>query len=369
MTILVIFTALTYFIIIGSFFWGWNKIKPVPPIVQLPQTKVSIIIPVRNEQSAIRNLIQSLLLQNYPTELTEIIIIDDHSTDETLGIISNLRTHGIQIIQLQKNLSGKKAALLEGSKLATGELIVTTDADCEPNPEWISTLVSFYVSANSVLIIAPVLFQPLKSIFAKFQALEFLSLQGSSAGAIGINKPIMCNGANLAYSRECLPIVQATYKNSKTASGDDVFTLLAVKKTFPGRTHFIKSEKAVVYTTPSITLQQFLNQRKRWTVKARFYNDPLLIITALSVLSVSFLLSILFVYSCFTGNWLLFSILFLVKNAIDLPFLYQVCSFFKAKKLLWWFPVVQSFYFLYVSFTFVWSLFGGYVWKSRKLRN
>jgi cellulose synthase/poly-beta-1,6-N-acetylglucosamine synthase-like glycosyltransferase len=368
MVIWVIFAALFYVFFISVFFIGWIKLPLFNKIENASDTKVSVIIPFRNEEAHLSNILQCLKNQTYPINLTEIIFVNDHSTDNSIQIIENEHLPNISILHLQDNILGKKAALLEGTKKSTGNLIITTDADCTPGSEWISTYVSYYSKYNSKMIVGPVMLLSGGNIISKFQHLEFLSLQGSAAGAIKMNCPIMCNGANLAFSRDCLSIVQETYRNSGSSSGDDIFALLAVKKQFPGQVHFLKSKNAIVTTQPCYTISDFLNQRKRWTSKARYYTDFTIIATALIVLFTNLILLGLFLSGIIYGNWNLFFALLLIKSIIDLPFLHSISVFFDSRNSLKWFPLTQCFYFLYVSITFVSSLLGNFTWKSRKLR-
>jgi poly-beta-1,6-N-acetyl-D-glucosamine synthase len=367
MILLIILSGVLYLIVIGLFFRGWIKTKSWTSNDSFANIKVSVMIAIRNEESNILTLLQSLTAQSYPQKLFEIIIINDHSTDRSLDIIKSFNLPGLKIINLPENKNGKKAALLEGSLIANGELIITTDADCIPGTEWIKTIVSYYQAFHPKMIVAPVILKPASSFFFKFQELEFLSLQGSTAGAIAINRPIMCNGANLAFTKECLPIIQDTYRNTKSASGDDIFALLAVNKQFPGQIQYLKSKNAAIITSPVLPLKKFFSQRKRWTAKARFYSNSFLISTAFIVLIINLLLFILCIEAIFSYKWSLFLSLFIMKSLVDFPFLLNISGFFASKKLMRWFLVFQSFYFLYISFTFVLSLFGGYTWKSRKI--
>jgi glycosyltransferase involved in cell wall biosynthesis len=368
MVLVVILSGALYLIIIGLFYRGWIKTSFCTTSNTYPNIKVSVIIPLRNESAHIQDLFQGLSNQDYPSALLEIIIVNDHSTDNSFEIANKFALPSFVLINLPAGKEGKKAALLEGTKQSSGELIITTDADCIPGAVWIKAIASYYEAIRPKMIVAPVALNSSSSIFSKFQELEFLSLQGSTAGAIAINRPIMCNGANLAFAKECLPIIQNTYANTQSASGDDIFALIAIKKKFPGQVHYLKSTNAIVKTNWALTIKSFFAQRKRWTVKARFYTDPFLIGTACTILFINLLLLFLLILSVCTNRWELFISLYLLKSIIDLPFLYNICSFFGSKKLMQWFPVFQSFYFLYISVTFALSVFGGYTWKSRKIR-
>jgi cellulose synthase/poly-beta-1,6-N-acetylglucosamine synthase-like glycosyltransferase len=79
------------------------------PNTIVPQTTFSIIIPARNEALYIGNCLQSIVEQNYPDDLVEIIVIDDHSTDDTSLIVEQFRAkhYNIKLIKLVDELNGE----------------------------------------------------------------------------------------------------------------------------------------------------------------------------------------------------------------------------------------------------------------------
>jgi glycosyltransferase involved in cell wall biosynthesis len=66
-------------------------------------TKVTILIAARNEEAGIRYTIDDIIAQDYPKHLTEIIIVDDHSTDDTAAIIRSYADRGIKLLQLNED--------------------------------------------------------------------------------------------------------------------------------------------------------------------------------------------------------------------------------------------------------------------------
>jgi cellulose synthase/poly-beta-1,6-N-acetylglucosamine synthase-like glycosyltransferase len=361
------FSGSLYILLIGLFLLGWFKHKPFQIQKISTQVPVSVIIPVRNESLNLPDIISSIKQQNYPSSLIEIIIIDDHSTDGSHEIAKNLIQKSGMVKCLPVDKTGKKAALWEGISVATGELFLMTDADCTPGNEWVKTLVNYYISNNSALILAPVIGNKPGNIFETWQQLEIFSLLGSTIGSAAIGRPVMCNGANLALARKYRDELKTIYL-SDIASGDDMFVLEYMKKRHPGQVHFIKSREATITTKFATSLKQFINQRKRWTAKSRFYSDPDIIIAALIVLLINLTLSIFLLYAVFSENYSFFLYLFGIKTIIDLPLLTAVAAFYKEKKILYWVPIVQAIYFFYVSFTFLGSFTGNYNWKSRNLK-
>src|SRR5687767_14978250 len=130
MVLLSIITGLfiLYSLLIIYYWLTWGSIRDFKPSSSLPQTRISVIIPARNEEKNIGLLLDALQKQSYPAELFEVIVIDDNSGDQTAAVVRQYpAVKLIQLPQAEIN-SYKKKAIETGIAVATGELIVTTDA-------------------------------------------------------------------------------------------------------------------------------------------------------------------------------------------------------------------------------------------------
>jgi len=359
-----IVVAFFYFALIAAYIEGWNKILAFKTEKKSITTFVSILIAVRNEEKNIAQLLKCLTNQKFPTNNFEIIIINDHSEDDTAEIILEFsrKFENIKLIQLSGNNCGKKQALAEGIKQAKGQLIITTDADCTMNSNWLSTIVSYYEKFRPKMLISPVVYQPDKHFFEAIQALELLSLVGSGAGAAGINRATMCNGANLAFEKSVY-FEFTDSLNEKIASGDDVFLMLNIKKKHPSRIQFLKSSDAIVQTCSQPNLSGFVQQRKRWTSKAKAYRDAELVFVSVLVYLTNLLIFIGFFIPALFKSFL---VLFCVKAFIDFVFLMQITHFFKKFYLMKWFLPLQFLYPVYICIVGFWGLCGSFEWKNRK---
>ena len=103
---------------------AWKKIFLYKTKNTNPATTISVIIPARNEEANIEALLQSLREQNYPQHLFEVIVVDDHSTDNTAEIVQQYST--VKLLQLKEEdmNSYKKKAVETGIASATGSLNV-----------------------------------------------------------------------------------------------------------------------------------------------------------------------------------------------------------------------------------------------------
>lgn len=364
-----------YSVTILLFSFGWNKIQLFSDLDTFEPAFVSVIIACRNEEENVLSLLESLKNQAYPEEKFEVIIINDHSQDNTKNLVSrHIQNHkNIYILDLPKNRTGKtclptgkKEALAYGIKHSKSEIIITTDADCTMKPDWLKTLIQYHTKHKSKILVGPVAIDHSKNFFHKLQTLEFSSLIGSGAGAIGQSQPIMCNGANLLFEK-------SLYENSNTenslASGDDIFLMLHAKKEDKKSILFLKSKKAIVFTKPAKSIKDFLNQRVRWTSKSKAYRDFDIIFTALIVTLANLILATSFIYS-FWDNYFfkIFALLFVTKSIFDLMLLIPVSSFFKQQKLLWLFLPLQLIYPFYIVMTVIFGLIGNFSWKNRKFQ-
>ncbi|HMB99993.1 MAG TPA: glycosyltransferase, partial [Flavobacteriaceae bacterium] len=210
---LVIIVTLAYLIIIGSFVYGFNKVKDFYLENMLSKTRFSIVIPFRNEALNLPNLLQSIIDLQYPRDLYEIIFVDDESTDNSKEIIDqvldtkfsneNFTRTDIKIISNKRQTnSPKKDAITKAISIAKNDWIITTDADCILPKQWLNSFDEFIQKTNAKCIVAPVIYKTNNMLLEKFQLLSILSLQGSTIGGFGIGKPFLCNGANLAYTKK-----------------------------------------------------------------------------------------------------------------------------------------------------------------------
>ena len=351
---IIVLICILYFVLVSVFFIGWKKISVfVPKGDELILTGISLIVACRNEEEHVRQLISCLAQQSYQN--FELIFVNDHSDDATRNYIKSAQLTFPKIQLVDATGFGKKNGLKEGILKATGELIITTDADCLPSFHWLESIACFYMKNQCDLIICPVKLSVKDNLFSNLQALEFTSLIASGAGACGAGMPVLCNGANLAFKKKSW-LNSQTDLHEEEMSGDDMFLLESIKKR-GGRIRFLKSESAFVITKPSKTLAEFIHQRRRWTSKSSAYTDWQVIITACLVFFVNLgllvLLSLSFIYPV---SMLLFLTLFLLKYGVDTLFLSSVNSFFQFNNLRFYSFLLSIVYPFYVVFIAISSL-------------
>lgn len=378
MTIYFVFLILSgvfYFIIILSYTIGWFKLKSFLPTSDAFKTALSVIIPARNEEDNIILLLEDLQKQDYPANMFEVTVIDDHSTDDTLNVvrsfIENNYDLNIKIVSLTSdNISEtyKKNAISKGIETSKGELIVTTDADCRVRPEWLKTITAFYEENNCKMIIGPVAYHNETTFFEKLQSLEFLSLIAVGAGAAAIQKPVMSNGANLAYEKKAFEIAGGFTKD-KFSSGDDVFLMMKFRKMFgSGSIAFLKNSNSFVYTKAKKSVKDFINQRVRWASKNKGFDLNILFVSV-TVYFLNLLLLTGLIISLFHPEiFPLIALAFGIKLIIDIPILAGFVKFAKKTALLLYVIPIYLIYPVYIVISGAWGVFGNYNWKERKIK-
>jgi cellulose synthase/poly-beta-1,6-N-acetylglucosamine synthase-like glycosyltransferase len=362
---------LLYACLIFYYQLSWTRLDNFSLGENFTEAFISVIIPARNEEHSIGNLLTHLDQQTYSKNRFEIIVVDDYSTDNTIAVVKNHSCSNLKLIQpnAKPENSSKKKSIEAGIAEARGELIVTTDADCLPGKNWLITLNSFYRKKSASFIAAPVKYNRVNNLCGIFQSLDFMILQGITAASVSSGFHNMCNGANLAYKKNSFIEVNGFEGIDRVATGDDMLLMHKISQNEPGKVYYLKSQHAIVSTSPMPDWKSFFMQRKRWASKTLVYRDYKIII----VLAFVFLLNCLFfvligaaVYQF--GYWWLVIGFLLGKMLIELPFVYKISKFYKQQYLVPWLFILQPFHIFYTVFTGLTSQFGKYEWKGRRTK-
>ena len=360
---------ITYSLLIIYYWQSWKSIPGFDPSGKTPTTKISVIIPARNEEENIGTLLQALQQQTYSREFFEVIVVDDNSTDATTRVVENFP--GVKILRIKEDQinSYKKKAIETGIAAATGSLIVTTDADCLPPPGWLNTIAAFKEEKNAILIAAPVILSSNHTFLHEFQVMDFMALQGITAAAVHKKFHNMCNGANLAYERNAFYEVNGFTGIDHIASGDDMLLMQKIANRFPGKICYLKSTGAIVSTQPMKTWKEFFNQRRRWASKVNSYKDIKIFLVLILVYLFNFSFLVLLIsgwwdrryWAWLAGAWVL-------KTLVELPFFYSLNRFFNKNLNLINFFFFQPFHIAYTIIAGLLGQFGKYEWKGRMVK-
>ncbi len=368
--ILIIF--LFYLILMFLLAFGWQKtLHHSRPVKREYLPGISVIIPVRNEQANIISLLQQIRAQDYPPEKLDVWVVNDHSEDATAervqAWLAQYPSTNFRLITLPESLSGKKAALTEGIARATGELIVTTDADGSVGQSWLHAMADSF-QPHVQMVCGAVRIAPGNNFFQALQATEFAALMGTGAATLAFGIPTMCNGANLAFRKQSFEEVDGYAGNHHIPSGDDEFLLRKIIHRYPKGVVFNANVESVVTTRGVSSLRDFFNQRVRWAGKWRAHG-----IGASSWLAAWIFLFHLTVLAVVTLTFMGLlpamdaGLLLGARLIAEASFLHRVQKFLAIRFRVTSFFVLQIVYPLYVVFFALAANLLATEWKGRKI--
>ncbi|RTZ04212.1 glycosyltransferase [Flavobacterium sp. GSP6] len=355
---------LIYAVFIGLLIYGLIKVNTIDYIGLQPKTKFSIIVPFRNEAENLPILLDSLSKLNYPMELFEVILVDDESEEVFSVPCSLFRVRIIKNIRISN--SPKKDAIVNAMQIVNADWIITTDADCVVDKNWLLTLDNYIQLHDVAMIAGAVTYDCGNSFLHHFQQLDLASLQGATIGSFGINKGFMCNGANFAYTKSFFQKLNGFEGNDSIASGDDVFLLQKAIAKSPEKVHYLKSRNTIVTTKPLNNWKSLFHQRVRWASKTSSYQSTFGKGLGLLVFAGNLCLVI------GAGCWVLgvipflnIVLLFLLKFLVDAVLIYETNSFLTKTKIRY--LILSSLFYPFFSTSVaLYSVFGKYEWKGRR---
>ena len=359
-----------YVVFLFSILNGLNKLKLVEE--KVIDEFASIIIPFRNESENILYSLKSIEQLTYPKNKYEVIYVNDDSTDDSLSKLkSAIKSDNIKVIAISGSESSqahKKRAVKFGIENSKGDIIVTTDADCIHNPNWLQSLLSYF-DENTGLVSGPVDFIADEKIFTKLQRLEFAGLILSGAGLIGNETPAICNGANLAYRIKAYEKVKGFEDNLNLSSGEDEILMQKIFNETDYQVKFCLNKSAFALTKANKTLLEFFQQRKRWASKGLFYKNKFLVFKLIAI----FLFYCGIITQLFLGLFydkifvFTFTISFILKLIFEYKILKKGAISLYSKEILKPFFIAEILHIPYIIFSSIAGLFGNYKWKERKV--
>lgn len=332
---------------------------------------ISIVISARNEAENVEECLNQIIKQNFSKNSFELILIDDASEDNTFDIAhKTLEKSGLiyEIIK-QTEHKGKKQNLALAIKKSKGAIIITSDADViYRHPNWLLTISNYFKNYSPNLLIMPVDFETQPGFLEKFQIIENLALTGITAGYSGMQKPFMCNGANLAFKKSAFELVSGYNSHINISSGEDVFLLEDIKKINPTLVHYVLLRELIAKTKPLHTFKNLFNQRVRWAGKAKYNSNNLNIFAGFIILAANLLFLALFVAILKKSVIIPYlSIFVLAKVVFDFLLLFLASDFLGRKKNILWFIPFECVYWIYTLIIGTASVFYKPYWKGKKI--
>lgn len=367
-SVLIFYTAFLIWMRLGLGkvpFWGHNPATPT----------VSVIVAARNEERNIAGLLEMLKQQSYPSDRLEVIVIDDGSTDGTGRILTsfaeqmpNLCHHRLD--DISPGWAPKKRALTMGIDRATGEIILTTDADCRPGPEWVAAMVRPFAdpSVGMVSASAP-LVSDRNNIWWEALFLDSCAFDALGAAGTGRGLSLTCSGRNLAYRKQLFEELGGFQGVEHFISGDDDLLMQKMAATGQWRLKFVLSSDALVPSPAPDTFGAFIRQRMRFASKGKHYfvlkNSPWFkaIVSLMYIANLAGLVSLVAALFTLQPIWLAPVVLKIGAEGI-LVFAYLRKIERPVRRLT--FVLTGFLYPLYIVFFGTLGSFSGVAWKGRR---
>jgi len=367
-----ILSAFIYIFLLTNIISVWNHRKEKTNVSNIEEVlPVSVIIAARNESKTILSCVNSILESNYPKDKLQIIVVDDHSTDDTSEKLEKYAFEKlIQYFKLPENLSGKKQAITYGVQNAIHEIIMLTDADCLVPKFWIQNTVNKYIeNKNLVATTGFVVTGNAESLLARFQSLDFISTMAITYYGFQKNLFYLANGANLSFRKDVFLAINGYAKNQKFASGDDVFLINELANKYPHGMLMNDDLQSTVWTKHEDTWANLFTQRKRWATKSKYYANVHLLKLQGYVFGFTFFILINFALVFYSNGLTIFSgmTMLFVKAVMDYLFLSKIANDFKAASSLKYFLFSFGVYIVHILYSGLNALMPStFLWKGRK---
>ncbi|MCS6832449.1 MAG: glycosyltransferase [Flammeovirgaceae bacterium] len=235
--------------------------------------RVSVLVAARNEENNIAACLRSLLLQDYPAHLLEIIVGNDASEDNTAGIVEDFirrlpqgspTYRLIHVTQRIGHCKGKANVLAHLAKVAEGEVFLFTDADVEVPPSWVSTMIEHW--NPEIGIMTGFTIPEGRDLFSRLQALDWTSGLTAICKATEWGIPLTALGNNMLVSRAAYESIGGYEGIAFSLTEDHAIFKAITDKGW--KFHHLMCPEITAKTLPMKTLKEYIHQRKRWTYGA-----------------------------------------------------------------------------------------------------
>jgi len=348
-----------YFSILILFSIGLRKKYPTINHEDLPS--VSVVVAARNEEKNIGTCLVSLSNLIYANGKLEIIIVDDFSEDRTGTIIDEFikdKSLFKKIIpDKNSSLKGKVNAVASAIKIASGEIILLTDADCEVSVTWAETLASFY--KKDVGIVNGFTTINNGNIFSALQSIDLVFLLSVASGSINLKYPVSSIGNNMSF-RKLAYSEAGGYEKFPFSVTEDFSLLHGIAGLKKYKIIYPLLKESLVISKPCTGLKELMSQKKRWGRGG--LEAPAIGFLMMGIAFISNLL-VLLTPLFFSSVWLYLAVF---KIIVDYLFLYPVHSVLGIKNQLKYYLFFQVYFILYTTILPLILIFTRKIsWKGR----
>jgi glycosyltransferase involved in cell wall biosynthesis len=233
--------------------------------------KVSVIVPIYNGEADLPELLACLQQQTYPAERVEYLLVDNNSDDRTPELlqaaVQDCQAGGFPLKYLaEKQIQSSYAARNAGIRVATGQVLAFTDADCRPDPNWLTALIQPFADSAVGLVVGEIAALSGKTLLEQYaDRQDTLSQKHTLAHSF-------CpygQTANLAVRYAVLHQI-GLFRPYLTTGGDADFCWRILKQT---EWKYAFAETAIVRHRHRATLPEFRSQWRRYGKSNRYLHE------------------------------------------------------------------------------------------------
>jgi cellulose synthase/poly-beta-1,6-N-acetylglucosamine synthase-like glycosyltransferase len=360
------FLILLVFYLLKILLFHSGAVRATRPNYSGGRPSVSVIVAARNEEANIDRCLQGLAQLTYDAGEMEIILVDDQSTDRTaeriepwaerLPHLKMMRTEGAL-----HGLRGKANAIAQAIEKSSGEIILTTDADCLVAPSWVEDTIAQYDESTGCVCGMTLIEHD--SVFTGMQALDWTYLLTIASAGVGWGYSLSAVGNNMSFRRQAYEDVGG-YQGVGFSVTEDFILFKAISYQTDWIVRYPVSASTLVWSKPCVDFRELYRQKKRWG-RGGLDIHPI----GFAIMSIGFLMNAGIIVLPFLGlplwAWLAGVAGKFIGDAFLLSFPLRKL---RQHRLFRYFLIFEIYYLIYVTLLpFVVLLGGRVVWKDRKL--
>lgn len=326
---------------------------------------VSVIICARNEAQNLQENLPIILTQKYSN--FEVIVVNDCSVDDSVHVLDQLKStyahlKVVTVTEHKRFKTGKKFALTMGIKAAQNQHLLLTDADCKPaSDNWIKFMQQGFSDQKEIVLgYSP--YQKTGGLLNTFIRFETIKTAISYLSAALNHQPYMGVGRNLAYTKSLFFRSKGFASHLHLLSGDD--DLFIDENATAINTAIQILPEAQTFSETKKGLFAYYRQKRRHMGVGKYYkskNRFLITLDALSGFLFYIFLTVLLILKF--EPWIVAGI-FIFRFMVQCFFYPAIFKKLDAADLVWWFPILDLFYYVYLNvFGVVGSVTKNLKWK------
>lgn len=249
-----------------------------------PLPRIAVLVAARNEEERLPRCLDALLAQHYPADRLDILVADDHSTDGTATVIERYRlrttaalpagdfddeppalpaVRAVAVPDAVGHLRGKANAIHAAVEACDHEILLVTDADCAPPPDWARNLVAYFDDEETGVVCGHTYVQDRGDRLTELQALDWTYLLAISSAFVENGRPVTAMGNNMALRRAAYDAVGG-YPALPFSVTEDYMLFKSIYERTGWRLRYPADPGLRTYTLPLDRATDVYQQRRRW---------------------------------------------------------------------------------------------------------